>query len=224
MDFKKIWTPKVTMVLARSLISAILIAPIAVYISKFGFHITSDHTRWAEMGSAMSGLYGPILAWLAFGVVMVQAKMQGESNKHAYDQAYIQNAREDVGFYLTRLEEVLEKPTSNGHTPRDILMSSFAFASIDQLSSDELKPLCRAMNLEIPQLQSLWSAIYSIYEGLRCNNEQPYTLQFTSAEQKAIVLLSFPVCVALDHYVYCISDGRLRYHYNFSRILPQPSP
>lgn len=176
------------------------------------------------MGSAMSGLYGPILAWLAFGVVMVQARMQAESNKHAYDQAYVQNAREDVGFYVTRLEEILDKPTSNGSTPRDILISSFAFASIEQLSGDDLKPLCRAMNLEIPQLQSLWTAVYSIYEGLRCNDEQPYVLQFTSAKQKAIVLLSFPVCVALDHYVYCISDGRLQYNYNFSRILPQPSP
>lgn len=172
----------------------------------------------------MSGLYGPILAWLAFGVVMVQAKMQGEANKHTYDQTYIQNARQDVDFYVTRLEGLLDKPTSNGSTPRDILISSFAFASIEQLSSDELKPLCRAMNLEIPQLQAVWSAIYSIYEGLRCNDEQPYSLQFTSAQQKAMVLLSYPVCVALDHYVYCVSDGRLRYHYNFSKILPQPTP
>jgi hypothetical protein len=210
------------MVFAQCVISAILIAPIAVYIYKFGFHVTSDHARWSEMGSAMSGLYGPILAWFAFGVVMVQARMQADSNKHAYDQAYIQNAREDVNFYITRLEEVLDKPTSNERTPRDILISSFAFASIEQLSSDELKPLCRAMNLEIPQLQASWSAIYSIYEGLRCNEEQPYSLQFTSAKQKAIVLLSYPVCVALDHYVYCVSEGRLRHYYNFSRILPTP--
>jgi hypothetical protein len=172
----------------------------------------------------MSGLYGPILAWLAFGVVMVQARMQAESNKHAYDQAYVQNAREDVGFYVTRLEELLDKPTSNGRTPRDILISSFAFASIEQLSGDELKPLCTAMNLEIPQLQSIWMALYAIYEGLRCNDEQPYSLQFTSAQEKARVLLSYPVCVALDHYVYCAFKEGVRYHYNFSRILPQPSP
>jgi hypothetical protein len=80
-------------------LTAILAAPIVIYINKFGFKISNDHTRWAEMGSAMSGIYGPILAWLAFGVLILQVRMQSESNKHMLDQAYVQNAREDVDFY-----------------------------------------------------------------------------------------------------------------------------
>lgn len=143
---KKFWgTAKV--VFGRFLLTAILIAPIAVYVSKFGFTISSDHGRWSEMGSAMSGIYGSILAWLAFGVLILQARMQNESNKHMSDQSYVQNAREDVDFYLGRLEEILDKPNFNGQTPRHVLNTEFAFADIEQLSGNNLKQLANSLNL-----------------------------------------------------------------------------
>ena len=77
----------VGMVLMRLATLALLLAPIVIYVDKFGGDITSDHQRWAEMGSAMSGIYGPILAFLAFAVLILQARMQGEANKHMFDQA-----------------------------------------------------------------------------------------------------------------------------------------
>jgi hypothetical protein len=44
---------------------AVLVSPLIVYMAVFGVSISHDHTRWGEMGSAMSGIYSPILALLA---------------------------------------------------------------------------------------------------------------------------------------------------------------
>ena len=35
----------------------VLVSPLIVYMAAFGVSISHDHTRWGEMGSAMSGIY-----------------------------------------------------------------------------------------------------------------------------------------------------------------------
>jgi hypothetical protein len=117
---------------------------------------------------------------------------------------------------------VLDKPSIEGQTPRSVLHTAFAFATTEQLSSEHLRQLSRLITLNQPHLQSMWSAIYSIFEGLRTSQEQPYALQFASTKQKASAMLSYPTCAALDNFVYCASEGRLNYHYNFSDILTEP--
>ena len=51
------------------IISLIMLMPIAVYIWRFGIIISNQHLRWAEMGSAMSGIYAPILSLLTLVVL-----------------------------------------------------------------------------------------------------------------------------------------------------------
>lgn len=208
--------------IAWLILTAILTAPVIAYVATFGSKISDDHQRWAEMGSAMSGIYGPVIAFLAFIVLIFQVRMQGDTNKHMYDQAYIQEARADVEFYLARLEEILDKPSFNGETPRNVLHTAFQLATVEELSSEQLRGFGRTLNQQVPHLQSMWSAIYSVYEGLRVDKEQPYALQFSSAKQKAYAMLSFPTCVALDNFLYCMSEERIKYHYNFNNLLPAP--
>jgi hypothetical protein len=201
-------------------LGAVMLLPVGVYIDTFGYKISDTHGRWAEMGSAMSGIYGPILSVLTFLVLIMQVRLQRQTNKHMYEQAYFQDARADIEFYLTQLSEVLDKPSSDGLVPRTVLHSQFERASVEQLSSDELKGLALAFDQRFPHLQSIWHAMYSMYTGLSVNKGYPYDLPYTAAKQKTVVMVSFPTCVALDHYLYCIMGaGRISYRYEFARNL-----
>lgn len=54
----------------------------------------------------------------------------------------------------------------------------------------------------------IWSAIYSILDGLDVNKESPYELGFNSSHFKICTILSFDSCVALDK-VYFNTRGKL---------------
>jgi hypothetical protein len=93
----------------KILVALVLLAPIIFYIHMFGLSISNNHSRWSEMGSAMSGLYTPILALLTLSVLVIQVRMQTEMNKLAFDQQYITEARDDIQYYLFQLSnEVLK--------------------------------------------------------------------------------------------------------------------
>ena len=198
----------------------LLAAPICVYIYVFGWHISDNHARWAEMGSAMSGLFTPILSLLTLGVLAAQVRLQGEMNKHAFDQAYVEEARSDVHYYLSQLVSELAAEFDNGSVLRAELVSSFAYASVVKLRDPECTRIARALDRKFPRVISLWGAFYPVLEGLRVNSHPPYEHNFGAAKQKAIALLSFEVCIALDNLVWCASEGQLRRNYQFSSSLP----
>lgn len=201
---------------------ALLMAPIVIYVDKFGGHITSDHQRWAEMGSAMSGIYGPILAFLAFGVVILQARMHSESNNHMANQSHIQQADSDIAFYLARLESALDKRTSDGGTVGKHLMALFADAKIDQLREESTTTTAMLINREHSQLFAAWLAFQSIAPGLAVVKEHPYSKSLSSAKQRANVVLSLGMCITLDKYTWCLAQGASNGPFLFSDLpLPQ---
>ena len=63
-----------------------IISPVAVYVYTFGKELSNDHSRWAEMGAAMSGIYSPLIALLALAVLSFQLVAQRYLNKHILDQ------------------------------------------------------------------------------------------------------------------------------------------
>ncbi|MEX8518688.1 MAG: hypothetical protein AB3X44_09260 [Leptothrix sp. (in: b-proteobacteria)] len=201
---------------AAILILVLLVAPICVYVYKFGWNISGNHGRWGEMGSAMSGLYTPILSLLTIWVLAAQVRLQSDMNKHAFDQAYVQEARSDVQYYLSRLVQELAVEFDNGSAISGELIDVFAYASAQELCSQQYAVTAQALNRRFSRIMSIWSAYYSRLEGLRTNSHHPYEHNFTAAKEMAIVLLSYEGCVALDNFVWCVSEGRLKYEYQFS--------
>ena len=72
---------------------AILMMPLAFYAYQFGFGLWDSHREWAEMGSAIGGLYTPILSILTFGVLLKQFHLQ--KNMHAHEQRVVSR---DISF------------------------------------------------------------------------------------------------------------------------------
>jgi hypothetical protein len=108
-----------------ALILFVLVVPAIVYIATFGWSITRNHTRWSEFGSAMSGLYSPLLAFLAFVVLIAQVRSQNVASKYQLDHAYIDQARADIEFYLIQLDLSLVQEIQLGLTTRDLLHKLF---------------------------------------------------------------------------------------------------
>lgn len=202
------------------LIAVALAAPAVAYVITFGLSITDNHTRWGEMGSAMSGLYTPILSLLTLAVLVTQLRSQIEINTHQFDQSYIQEARGDIEYYLAQLDLELSKKLPDGTTLHTLMNSVFAFAGLADLRSDQVHQIAKDLNRQFPKVFSIWSAMYSIFAGLSSQKRYPYESNFVAAKQKAIAIISFETCVALDQYVWCASEENLKYPFQFTRELP----
>jgi hypothetical protein len=203
-----------------SLALLLLLAPIIVYIITFGISITNNHTRWSEMGSAMSGIYSPVIAMLALVVLIRQVKSQELINGHQFDQSYIQEARSDIQYYLEQLNKSLNEIVNEEVDPnisvRDFLHATFLNIYIDELTPEDYLKDLRKFKQTHPKPFDIWSAIYPILEGLNSVNRQPYKNSFSAAKLKIIVMTSFETCVALDNYHWCLTEDRLRIKYQFS--------
>lgn len=201
------------------IIGAVLALPVAVYIRTFGFTISNSHQRWAEMGSALSGIYGPILAVLTLLVLNYQIQLQKQTNKHMFHQAHLQDSRADVEFYLMQIVSALDKQLPGEGTVRAVLHSRFERATIEQLKEEQLKRSAYAFYADVPHLGAMWGAIYTIFAGLSASDESDYQNQYSSAKTKAVAMLSFGTCVALDNYAFALSTENPPYRFQFSREL-----
>ena len=239
----KTWLKKNWKTLLSFLVfSALIGVPVHLYINYFGSVISTDHQRWAEMGSAMSGIYGPILALLTFFVLMIQLRLQKNATQlqvmtteHMLAQAFAQDARADIKFYLDELEHLLdreiviqESPRSIT-TPRKMLIDNFIEVVPGQLREVEplrgttvnLHDMALWLNLKCPQLQATWSGIYTIYHGLEGHPIRQLDTLLVTSKQKTIAKIDMPLCIAMDHFLYCFTRNGMGFHYQYSSVIHQ---
>lgn len=207
----------------RTLALGAVAAPVIVYLHVFGTRLSSDHTRWAEFGSAIGGIYAPLIAMFTLAVLLKQVMLQAHMNTHESDQAYLQQAREDIEFYSTQLVQVMNGVALPGKTLRTVLHDSFEPSSVKQLDSQQLQQLAANIHATIPPAPDIWSAIYPILMGLAAGKTYMYQMTLGSSTQKLTALLSFETCVALDNFHRARTGGRAGVSYVFSPLLREPS-
>ena len=198
---------------------AILVAPICVYLWKFGLQLSADHGRWGEFGSAMSGIYTPILAIATLAILLMQVSLQKQVHDHDVDQAFIQQARADIEFYVQRLAEVLTTKLSYGNQAGEILLAHFQPPTEADLDTKQLRDLATAVETASPRIYALWSAIQAILAGLSATSKPPFRMHYTATLQKLIAMLGFESCVALEHFARVRTEGQLAEGYHFSPLL-----
>jgi hypothetical protein len=203
----------------RLLLMGVAAAPLALYIRIFGTEVSTDHTRWAEFGTAIGGMYSPLLAFLTLAVLAQQVRLQAQMNVHASDQAYLQQAREDIEFYCTQMMEAVNKTALPGKTFRVLLHESFKPESSSELDTVELRQLAANIHAHMPPVFDFWASIYPILTGLDAGKADMYVMTHASSVQKMIALLSFETCVALDNFHRVRSEGRAQHKYLFSPLL-----
>jgi hypothetical protein len=201
----------------------ILLAPVLLYRHTFGSHISTKTEDWTAMGTAMAGIYGPLLAVLTLVVLVFQVRLQAESGKHTFDQAHVQQANSDIAFYLEQLETALavNHPFS-GRSIGKYLSDAYApRTTLDQLR--DLHRVAAVVNEDHSKLFAAWSAYQSVVAGLQKVDAQPYIKTLASARQRATTVLTFEMCVSLDNFVWSLSEGSLEGPYLFSPLLRECS-
>ena len=201
------------------LLVAVYAAPVVFYIATFGASLSHDHQRWAEFGSAMSGIYAPIVAVTTLAVLLAQVGLQRRINEHSYNQAHFAQARTDLEFYAIQLAAKLDETALPGYTFRSVLHSNFQPATIAELDSDNLRTLAANIDANMPSIMGIWFSIYPILAGLASSDEATYRMTLNSSVQKLIALLSFESCAALDNLHRVRTQGQLTVVYRFSPLL-----
>lgn len=199
-------------------LAAIYLTPLVAYVATFGTEISSQHVRWSEFGSAMSGIYAPIIALSTLAVLFVQVRLQSRLNDHEFRQAHISQARADIEFYATQLAKKLEEIANPGKPMRAVLHLNFRPDSVAELDSESLRALAANIDALAPSILGMWFGIYPILSGLR-TGEQQFEMTLYSSLQKLNAMLSFETCIALDNYHRARTEGKLRMQYEFSPLL-----
>lgn len=195
--------------------------PLVIYVTTFGFSLSAEHTRWGEFGSAMAGIYAPIVALTTLAVLLAQVRIQSQLNDHEFRQSHIAQARADIEFYALELSRKLNGVAMPGASYREVLHRNFQPASAAALDDENLKTLAANISSLEPSLLGMWVGIYPILEGLAAASSQHVTFRMAlnSSLQKLVALLSFETCVALDNFYRTRTEGKVNVKYRFSPIL-----
>ena len=205
--------------IASLLILGVIAAPVAAYLYNFGTSLSSSHTRWAEFGSAIGGIYSPLVALLTLAVLAQQVRLQAQMNVHESDQAHLQQAREDIEFYSTQMAKVMNGIALPGKTLHAVLHEHFEPRSLGELDTQQLRQLAADIHALMPPAFDIWAAVYPILMGLKAGKTSMYDMTHGSSTQKLVALLSFETCVALDNFYRARTEGRGKVVYEFSPLL-----
>lgn len=194
---------------------ALLFSPVVLYVNIFGGNLSQDHSRWAEFGSAIGGIYAPILGFITLVVLIRQLSLQKQMN----DQYYLQQAREDIEFYASQLSNILDESLVGNVPLRAVLHEKFMFCSPENLCSMDMKNIATDIHRVMPQALDIWAAIYPVLIGLSAVDDSLFKMTLVSSKQKLVALLSFEICVALDNLHFCRTDGKNGFTYVFNQKL-----
>ncbi|WP_133164219.1 hypothetical protein [Solimonas fluminis] len=198
---------------------SVLLAPVATYLCVFGTTLSDNHTRWAEFGSAIGGIYSPIIAILTLIVLLTQVSLQTQMNRRESDQVYLEKARTDIEFYSAQMAQAINGIAMPGKTLRMILHENFRPSSMHDLDSEILRDTALNIHVLMPHTFDIWAAIYPVLMGLEAGKGNMYEMTFASSIQKLAALLSYETCVALDNFHRVRCEGKLNVRYHFSPLL-----
>ena len=196
---------KAKQIISIVLAVCILLLPLSLYIYQFGLSLSTEHSRWSEFGSILSGIYSPLIALVALFILATQLLIQRSMSKHQHDQAFINCAREDINFYINKLENYLDKDCKDGASIKEYIDAHFRFLDAAALASKDVIDHILAFNKEHQYIFDIWLALYPILKGLESSKSYPYEHNFHAAKLRISSCLSFGTCVAIDNIYYVIS-------------------
>lgn len=208
------------------LLPLIVIAPVATYVSMFGWAMSNNHARWSEFGTFMAGVYSPIIGVFTLMILRGQFKLQRrqfiEQQQQIQKQVYesqIERAVEEINFFVDRLEKQFAKDASAENSFEQVITRLFQTDSMDVLNSDEFREKASIFDRQHPKIMPTWGAIHINTAFLSMLENQAGEMAYLSCNHKLIAVFSYEVCAVLDNYHYAVTRGELSTKYEFSTPL-----
>jgi len=199
------------------LIALALALPVILYVYTFGFYLSTDHEKWAEFGSAMSGIYSPLIAFAALFILIIQSQIQRSMNKHQHDQSFIQRTRDDIDFFIGKLETYLNYKYDDESSIKEYITSKYAYIDEVVLDSPQTARDIKDFNLKHQYIVDIWLALYPLLNGLEANKAYPYEHNFSGSKLRISSCLSYATCVAIDNMYYSITNDSQKGRYYFKQ-------
>ncbi|MEI8647002.1 hypothetical protein P4S73_02255 [Paraglaciecola sp. Hal342] len=198
-----------------------MLIPVFLYISQFGNQLSSDHEKWAEMGSFFSGIYAPALSLLTLTVLVIQRISQQSNDQFHIDMIKINEINQSAIFYFDKLANELETIDESGQSYADLLITFFG--DID--SQEQIVKLLEGNTLKYIEVgeklikaHNLWHAVNLSLDSLESQvANSGYKNSLVNLKIKFEVLLNSPLLIALDKLSFCIflTSGKKRHRYHF---------
>jgi hypothetical protein len=185
---------------------ASFLLPLLLYVNQFGTSLSSKQSDWSNFGSFLSGIYSPLIALVALFILAIQLVIQRAASKHQFDQAFISCSREDMNFYITKLEKHLKESFEDDVSIKDYIDKHFRFLDTSALTGHDVIAKIKSFHNKHQYIIDIWLAIYPILKGLEINKAYPYEQNFEASKLRLASCISFGTCVAIDNMYYVITN------------------
>jgi hypothetical protein len=186
--------------ITRAIISAILVSPIAIYVGQFGIGVWGSHSAWAEMGSAIGGIYTPILTLMMLIVISRQVDLQQVVITNSESTKKMQQFHDDFLYYLSHLENLLAKHEGK-------YLDNY-LKQINVLADNELQEEIPPNNFQNLDLTTSWHAVTNQLFSFRNSNEKLFQDAASSKEHYILITLGIEKCVSLDKFLVQFNKGK----------------
>lgn len=201
------------------LLILIVAAPVAIYISMFGWEISETHARWSEFGTFMAGVYSPIVGVFTLLVLRQQFKLQRRQAEQQVYESRLERAVGELSFFADRLEKHFEQDVSSTRSLEEIMTKHFQTDALEVLNSGEYRERAKSFDQQHPKIMPTWGAVCINVAYLSMLRDQTGELAYLSSMHKLTSMFSLKTCAVLDNYHYAVTRGELSTKYEFSTPL-----
>lgn len=182
------------------ILSIVTFVPIILYPIVFGFHLTSDHGRWAEFGTFFSGVYTPILSLTTLLVLYSQNRTQREMNYYQIEQNTIHKVVNSNSQFLDTLRTSLDVPNHFGYTLEKLIRDDFTELSEQEYSHSNIKRRAFSLYDLDQKVFTCWNAINTGLSQLELSKGSGYSAAFWNEKLRIQSILTVDTCFALDNF------------------------
>lgn len=184
-----------------------LLAPIGFYGYHFGVGMWDKHSDWALMGTALSGIYTPILTLLTLLVITIQLVVTHKSINHSNNMEYINDGKSEYKESLDRLMYWLN-PEKSAALDELLLI-------LNETPEQDLKDKLYSFAEKYPIIH-LWRMNSYILTDFGTRTDKGFKLAYLKLRGQTETLLGISRCKVLDKATSSIFTIRRNFELNLT--------
>lgn len=192
--------------IAATVIFSIFAVVLLVYWTTFGFHLSDDHSRWAEFGSFFGGFLGVMFAGGSLFYLALQIKNQTEESKRGRVEADLNRAEESIRMYVYLIAQELEQEDEKEEmTLKRAIMNIHTQEHAVRRRTYSFKILFSGRY----EIVMMWVALATALTNIGKMNEERYVKQLNLIS----VQIGRNMCVALDDVIHFTTEFDFPRHF-----------